>query len=457
MSAMSTLIAGKKLEQWLASQPLLNQLIHKEETFWFNRNLQLIEAVLPTLDIGRQDVQDAADRLERFAPYISKVFPETRELNGIIESSLQFIPDMQEALSHHYGMELPGRLMLKRDDRLPISGSIKARGGIYEVLKHAESLALESGRLALSDNYACLSEKRFAKFFSQYAIAVGSTGNLGLSIGIMGACLGFNVIVHMSAEAKAWKKTLLRSKGVNVIEYAGDYSKAVAQGRKQAEADPNCHFVDDENSKDLFMGYAVAAQRLKSQLDDFQITVDSEHPLFVYLPCGVGGGPGGITFGLKLIFGENVHCLFAEPTHAPAMFIGIYTDQHDAVCVQDFGIDNITDADGLAVGRPSGFVGKRLKTLIDGFYTLSDQTLYRQLALLVDSENIFMEPSAVAGLPGITRVIQHSEYIKHIGLEDVMNRAVHLVWGTGGSMVPKAIMEKNDLKGKSLLNRGLLP
>ena len=386
-------------------------------------------------------------------PYIAKVFPETQKTNGIIESPIVKIPNMQRKIEEMFNQEVLGELLLKCDSHLAISGSIKARGGIYEILKHAEDLAIENNMLTVEDDYSIIDSDKFREFFSKYSIAVGSTGNLGLSIGIMSAQLGFKVYVHMSADAKQWKKDLLRSKGVTVIEYESDYSKAVEEGRKQAEADPNMYFVDDENSTNLFLGYAVAAYRLKNQLEEMNVVVDEEHPLFVYLPCGVGGGPGGVAFGLKLIFKDNVHCFFAEPTHSPCMLIGLMTEMHDKVCVQDFGIDNITDADGLAVGRASGFVGKTLENLMSGSYTVKDETLYMLLSTLIDSENIYLEPSALAGIPGSIKLFKDEagqKYIENNNLKDKMKNASHIAWATGGSMVPKDVMESYYKKGKEL-------
>ncbi|EKO3841830.1 D-serine ammonia-lyase [Vibrio harveyi] len=425
----------------VAEFPLVERLIGLEEVVWFNPNITTLEEGLPYVGLGAANIKDASERLKRFAPYLVKAFPETAASNGIIESNVVDIDKMKSCLEAQYGTQILGRLMLKKDSHLPISGSIKARGGIYEVLTHAEKLAIEAGLLSESDDYSKLFSEEFRQFFQQYSIAVGSTGNLGMSIGIMSAKLGFSVSVHMSADAREWKKNKLRSHGVNVVEYEQDYGVAVEQGRKEAEKDPTCFFIDDENSQTLFLGYSVAGERLKQQFDDMGIIVDAEHPLFVYLPCGVGGGPGGVAFGLKMAFGDHVHCIFAEPTHSPCMLLGVHTGLHDDIAVQDLGIDNITAADGLAVGRASGFVGRAMERLLDGYYTMTDERMYHHLGELSEQEDIRLEPSALAGIMGAVHVSQDQVYQARMQFsEDKMKNAIHLVWATGGGMVPEAEM-----------------
>jgi len=442
MDIMKT-IQNKPLSQWAQEYPIIHMIANLEETFWSNPGKLPFDRAMQTCPLTLADVQDASDRLDRFADYFKTVFPETQSYGGIIESPLQQIPAMQKVLEQEHGTQIPGDLWIKLDSHLPISGSIKARGGIYEVLYTAERIALESGLLKAGDTYDVMDSAPFRELFSKYSIAVGSTGNLGLSIGIMSAKLGFRVTVHMSADARQWKKDMLRSKGVNVVEYESDYSIAVANGRKQAEGDPYCHFIDDENSKTLFMGYAVAAFRLKKQLADAGVSVDGRHPLYVYLPCGVGGGPGGVAFGLKLVYGDNVHCFFAEPTHSACMMLGLATGLHSAISVQDLGVDNRTVADGLAVGRASGFVGGVMAPFISGCYSLSDNRMYHMLAQLADSENIYLEPSALAGMYGPVLVAKNRF--------SNTTQGTHLVWATGGSMVPPEEMEHYYETGKKVV------
>ncbi|BDR56367.1 putative D-serine dehydratase [Xylocopilactobacillus apis] len=373
---------------------IVYDLKEEKEVFWVNPEYGK-KAVLP---VDQADIFDAEARFQRFAPYFKEEFPETTQSNGILESPLTPIPKMKEAVTKFEHYSLTGNVYLKEDNKLPISGSIKSRGGIYEVLKFAEQVAIESGMLTYMDNYSILRESKFHKLFSNYGVSVGSTGNLALSIGIVAAHLGFQVTVHMSHDAKKWKKDLLRAKGVNVIEYPGSFTSAITAGRKKAAEDPKMYFIDDEGSYDLFLGYSVSAIRLQKQLKDQNIQVDKDHPLFVYLPAGVGGSPSGVSFGLKTILGENVHPIFAEPTHIPSVLLGMATGLNDKISVYDIGLDGLTEADGLAVGRPSRIAGKIMKTLLLGIGTFEDARVLAYTAQLWDTENIKVEPSATGVL-----------------------------------------------------------
>lgn len=424
---------------------IVENIANAKEIAWINSKLESFHTAKEALEVTETEIDDANQRLERFAPFIMKCFPETVPLNGMIESELTEIPQMQEFLKKKYHTEIPGKLLFKKDSHLAVAGSIKARGGIYEVLKHTEELALEAGFITPESDYSVLASKECREYFSQYTIQVGSTGNLGLSIGIASAAVGYNVIVHMSADAKQWKKDMLRSHGVKVVEYESDYSEAVKNGRRESDANPKSYFVDDENSKNLFMGYAVAAKRLKKQLDEQQLSIDEPHPLFVYIPCGVGGAPGGVAFGLKTIWGDHVHIFFVEPVQAPCMVLGMASGLHNNICVQDVGLTGLTHADGLAVGRPSGFVGKVMEPILSGEFTLEDKKLYEYMRALLNTEDIFIEPSSCAAFEGPVQLTLSEEtqnYIKSHHLEEKMSDAIHIVWATGGSLVPDEIREE---------------
>ena len=428
-------------EEILTKYPSLKNVSELKEAFWLNPKMVSYEEAASKINIDIAAIDDAEMRLKKFAPLIEKVFPETLPSHGIIESPITEINNMKNKLQELYKMNISGKLLLKMDSHLAIAGSVKARGGIYEVLKYAEALAMKHGLLKEDDDYSILAEQKYRDFFGKYKIQVGSTGNLGLSIGITSAALGFNVTVHMSADAKQWKKDLLKSKGAKVVEYDSDFSKAVEEGRKQSDQDPMSYFVDDENSMNLFLGYSVAARRLKEQLNNMNLVIDETHPLFVYLPCGVGGAPGGITYGLKSVYRDNVHCFFVEPTHAPSMLIGMATGLHNDISVQDLGIDGKTHADGLAVGRPSKLVGKMMDYILGGIFTIDDYKLYDYMRYLHETENISIEPSACAAFEGVKleNTEEGKQYIKKHNLENKMQSAVHIVWATGGSLVPEEI------------------
>ena len=306
--------------------------------------------------------------------------------------------------------------------------------------------------------------------------------------------------IHMSSDAKEWKKSLLREqRGCTVVEHEGSYSDAVAKGRKatEKERDTTSHFIDDETSHDLFLGYACAAKELQQQLKEggyldsnesggegggsggsgggeggggegsggegsggsssegaTATKITAEKKIVVYIPCGVGGAPSGICWGLKHVFGARVVVLFAEPTHAPCVLLAMgdatKIGEDDTggmhkkkMTCMEIGLDVKTEADGLACGEASPLCCTMVNQLCNGIFTVDDNDLFRRLADLIDAEGgeHFMEPSCCAALEGP----HHLQWMAENGKTkkerewcvELLENSIHIIWATGGALVPE--------------------
>lgn len=333
-----------------------------------------------------------------------------------------------------YPMSSPPGVLVKCDHALPMAGSVKARGGVYELLCHVEELALGRGVLETGQSLETLLSPASLAVLGAHRIVVASTGNLGFAIGRVARALGLQAEIHMSHDAKTWKKERLRAIGATVVEHDCDYTGAVARARQAAAAD-DAYFIDDEDSRRLFVGYAVAAAELADQLSARGLTIGRASPLIVYLPCGVGGAPGGITAGLKQIYGEHVLAVFVEPVASPCVFAALAVGQGRPVSIYDFGLTNDTIADGLAVPSASPFVMQAIGRNIDAVVGVTDQAMVDWVRRAWAQASLRLEPSGASGFAALD---PFNAQARAAGLIDSDTKPVHVVWTTGGSLLPEA-------------------
>lgn len=353
---------------------ILDKLKNREEIYYpieRNRNMDVRFTLY--------DAFLAKKRFERFAPLFMEAFDE-------IDGPCYYKSDL-------YKSNLGNALYIKLDSELKVAHSVKARGGFNEVMVKVEDVLKENNML---DKFDELSLDDIRKIMAAYTIEVSSTGNLGLSIGLCAKAFGFKAKVHMSRDAKDWKKKLLREAGAEVLEYDHDYTYAVKMGRLSAEQNRVSYFVDDEMSEKLFLGYAAAIFEVAEQVEQSGMNVSTDEPLHVFLPCGVGGAPGGIAFALRSFFKDSVRIYFVEPVEYPCMLYSYVNGE--AASVNDIGLGGKTIADGLACSAPSKLVFPIVDSLIDGFFTFNDESILRAKKDIEEIDEKVVEASSAAAL-----------------------------------------------------------
>ena len=82
---------------------ILSDIKACKEIVWINEEKTDFNTACEGSELSMKDVDDAEERLKRFAPFIMKCFPETKDQSGIIESVLKPIPNMKECINSKYG------------------------------------------------------------------------------------------------------------------------------------------------------------------------------------------------------------------------------------------------------------------------------------------------------------------------------------------------------------------
>jgi D-serine dehydratase len=119
--------------------------------------------------------------------------------------------------------------------------------------------------------------------------------------------------------------------------------------------------------------------------------------------------------------------------------------------VRAIGLDNRTEADGLAVALASEFAATQIRQHVSGIFTVPDSDLFEDLYRLERSEGLRVEPSAVAGLRGPLWLLESDaglHYLETHGLRKHLARAVHILWTTGGAFVPQEEYNKYHERGR---------
>ena len=131
---------------------VIQDLKDRKETVWINPDIKSVQPHSVIAGEKFYKVQAAQNRLMRFMPYIASAFPETAAKVGLIESELYECGKLKEWIQKT-GIPGSAHIMIKDDAHLPVAGSVKARGGIHEVFKHAEQILMKEGMLRATDNY----------------------------------------------------------------------------------------------------------------------------------------------------------------------------------------------------------------------------------------------------------------------------------------------------------------
>jgi diaminopropionate ammonia-lyase len=321
------------------------------------------------------------------------------------ETPLHALP----ALARRLGV---GEIRIKDESQRFGFGAFKALGGVLAVYSRLSGAIGEAYHVSASFEEVMNGKHR--EVTGPYVFTTASSGNHGRSVAAGARLFGNRCIIFLPKFTSAEKEAAIRARGAEVIRVDGDYDTAVAECRRQAEANGWTIISDtswpgyEETPRDVMRGYTVLVEEVIRQWPT--------GPTHVFVQAGVGGLAAAVIGYLWARYAPRPRFIVVEPESADCWF------QSNRAGKPTLASGNADTAmGGLACREISPVTWPVVGLATDWFMTIEEDRVMPARKLLahpLDGDPaIASGPSGCAGLAGLLRVAEDEDAFKRLHLD----------------------------------------
>ncbi|RZF24062.1 diaminopropionate ammonia-lyase [Paraburkholderia sp. UYCP14C] len=340
--------------------------------------------------------------------------------------------------------ELPGlaarlsvdSISIKDESARSVLGSFKALGAPVALVRLIQRLWPNHDLDARG-----LFEGRYRDLLTHFTVISATDGNHGKGLAAAAQTLGFRCVIVLHANVSVEREKAIAAYGAEIVRIAGNYDESVEEAARLASLN-GWRVVSDTSydgyediPRDVMQGYGTIAAELVEQSDS-----QPDQPAYthVFLQGGVGGLAAGLVSYLWEFHGEHrPRFVVVEPRQADCLYQSALAGRAARATGT---VDSVMA--GLACGETSPLAWKFLQPGVDAFMTISDDDAVNAMRILAAGSDadapIVAGESGVAGLAGLTVLLQDQQLARQVGL-DGSSRV--LLVSTEGATAPATYRE----------------
>jgi diaminopropionate ammonia-lyase len=305
-----------------------------------------------------------------------------------------------------------GEIRVKDESQRFGFGAFKALGGVIAV---ANALSSAVGNAYHhSPTFEDVMKGKHREVTAGFIFTTASSGNHGRAVAAGAKLFGNRCIIFLPKFTSQEKEAAIRARGAEVIRVDGDYDTAVAECRRQAQANGLTIISDtswegyETTPRDVMRGYMLLVEEIIRQW--------RPGPTHVFVQAGVGGLAAAVIGYLWASYEPRPRFIVVEPESADCWF------QSNAAGKPALASGNAdTVMGGLACREISPVTWPVVGLATDWFMTITEDEVMparKRLAHPLDSDPaIASGPSGCAGLAGFVRACTTEAAFKELHLD----------------------------------------